>query len=154
MADVLQIDLTDFELFKSFAEIEGHGLYIDLHNEFKCDSIIFQNQKRELVLSFSTEPAFKKKAKQVDIIFEDITIELFSMKDDNELPGAWTIDNIYRGRFEIDSGILSDVSNDGRYYYYIDFYQDYSFELFAKAVKANVFLDDRTNIINLIPKPK
>ncbi len=151
---MLQIDLTDFELSKSFAEIEGHGLYIDLHNEFKCDSIVFQNQKSELVLSFSTEPTLKKKVKQVDIIFEDITIELFSIKEDDELPGAWTINNIYRGRFENKLGVLSELSIDGRYYYYIDFYQDYSFELFARAVKANVSLDDRTNIFNLIPKPK
>jgi len=138
---MLQIDLTHSELFKNFAEIESQGLYIDLHNEFKCDSINFKDQKRELSLSFKVEADFIKKVKQVDIIFENITIESFSLKND-ENPDKWTIDNIYRGRFEKGGDSLSEISDNGRYYYYIDFCKEYSFELFAKTVTAKVILND------------
>ena len=129
---MIEIDLTRFELFKSFCEIESHGFYIDLHNEFKCDSINFQNQKRELILSFKLAYNVANKIRRVDIVFEDAIIESFIFKDNQESAEEWTIDNIYRGRFEIGKETLSEISDDGRYCYYIDFYPSYSFELFAK----------------------
>lgn len=136
-----QIDLTHSELFKSFDEIEGDGFDVDLHNEFKCDSINFKNQKTELILSFMIEPKFARKVNRIDIVFEDVRLESFFLKKDNESPDEWTINNIYRGRFQKEEDVL-ELSNDGRSYYYIDFYQDYSFELFARDVTAKVFLND------------
>ena len=136
---MVQVDLTHFELFKSFDEIESDGFYVDLHNEFKCEFVDFRNHQKELTLSFKLSDKASNKIKRVEIVFEDVAIESFIFKDSQEHFGEWTINNIYRGRFEISKDELNEISKDGRFYYYIDFYQGYSFELFANAVRAKLY---------------
>jgi hypothetical protein len=88
-----EADLTHFELFKSFDEIKSDEFYIDLHNNFKCGSVNFQNHRKELTLSFKLSDNVINKIERVNIVFEDATIESFIFKDSQENVGEWTINN-------------------------------------------------------------
>jgi len=50
----------------------------------------------------------------------------------------WTIDIVYRGRFVDKDDILKEMSIEGKYYYYLNFYEDYSFEIFSDSVIAEL----------------
>jgi len=133
-----EVDLTNSELFKSFSEFEHEALYIDLHNEFYCKSILFSNETRQLILFFKPNKYCACKINSVEVVFGDCSIEKYFSNLDKTGPESQTIDMMYRGRFEMNNGELEEVSNNGLYYYYINFLPDVSFELFARSVKANV----------------
>jgi hypothetical protein len=138
---MILVNLTHWELLKSFHEFDAEGFYIDLHNEFSCEIIDFDKQKSELLLSFNPINN-NQKAKKVDIIFKQISLEHFSLRNDESDKGFYTIDNIYRGLFENGTSNIQEKSDNDQYYFYIDFYQDCSFELFAKNVEANIYLKE------------
>jgi len=60
-------------------------------------------------------------------------------KMDNTIEDTvWTIDMVYRGRFANANNELKEISREGKYYYYIDFVNDYSFEVFSNSVIAEL----------------
>lgn len=134
----MEIDLTNSELFKSFAEFEKDGLYIDLHNEFDCIKIAYSSAKKQFMLSFEANQYRKGDVRSVSVIFDACTIEACSLKLGEADIDATTLDNMYRGRFEVNESELSEVSDSGMYYYYLDFLHNAHFELFARNVKAVV----------------
>jgi len=136
----MEIDLTNSELFKSFAEFEHEDLHIDLHNEFDCDAIDFSSSKKQLTLSFKPNKYCKSELKGVEVVFDGCTIERYCSKFDTTNTDSGTLDIMYRGRFEIGNDKLGEISPAGLYYYYINFLPDVDFELFARSVKAKVNL--------------
>jgi hypothetical protein len=134
----MKTDLTRSELFKSFAEIEVNDIHVDLHNDFKCIAISFSEKEKKMAFKFKAERGHQNKIQQVDIIFNNASISIlkFDMSDEDE--GYWTIDNMYRGRFSITEKDLTETAEDGRNYYYIDFYDSYSFEVLAENVVAEL----------------
>ncbi|MDB5129324.1 hypothetical protein [Mucilaginibacter sp.] len=136
----MEIDLTNSELFKSFAEFEQEELHIDLHTEFDCDAIDFSSSKKQLKLSFKPNKYCKCEVKSVEVVFDDCTIERYCSKFDRTNTDSGTLDIMYRGRFEIGNDELGEISRAGLYYYYINFLPDVDFELFARSVKAKVNL--------------
>ena len=133
------IDLTLTELFKSFAEITTNDIYVDLHNDFKCYSINYLRTQRLLSLSFKASPNNSSKIKHVELIFQNAGIELMNFKiDETTCNSEWTIDMVYRGRFTDENNELMEISDEGQYYYYIDFYDGYSFEFFSDSVTAQL----------------
>jgi hypothetical protein len=133
---MFQIELTNFELFKNFMEVENETFYVNLHNEFDCVAIDFSNLDSKLVISFSANKYCKSDGMRVNLVFEDCSISSFSIKPEKTNLSFCTIDNVYRGRF-LENEVLID-SLDGRFYYYIDFYGELHYELFAKKVYAEV----------------
>jgi hypothetical protein len=136
----MEVDLTNSELFKSFAEFEQEELHIDLHTEFDCVAIDFSSSKRQLTLSFKRNKYCKCEVKSVEVVFDDCTIERYCSKFDRTNIDSGTLDIMYRGRFEIGNNELGEISRVGLYYYYINFLPDVGFELFARSVKAKVNL--------------
>jgi hypothetical protein len=134
----MEIDLTNSELFKSFAEFEQDDVYIDLHNEFDCKAIAFPGSKKRLTLSFQPNEYCTREISGVEIVFDDCSIEQYSAKADKPNTGLGTLDIMYRGRFEMNNGQLGELSDDGMYYYYINFLPGVAFELFARSVKAKI----------------
>lgn len=128
-----EIDLTKFELFKSFTEIESDNFYIDLHNNFDCYSISYSKSSNEFTLSFKANKQINNEVKKVEVIFKECIMESYILNSNHDT--LWTIDHMHRRRFEKDN-ILNEVSSDGAYFYSIIFYSDSSFELFAKKVTA------------------
>ena len=131
----MEVDLTNSELFKSFAEFEKDGIYINLHNEFDCGAVEYSSEQQMLMLSFKPNVYCTRNLKRVDIIFEDCCIKNYSAKLDGANADLGTIDLMYRGRFELSDKQLSETS-DGRYYYYITLLPDTNFELLSKRVIA------------------
>lgn len=131
----MEVDLTNSELFKSFAEFEKDGIYIDLHNEFDCKTVEYSSEQQMLTLSFKPNAYCTRNVKNVDVIFEDCCIQNYSAKLDEANADLGTIDLMYRGRFELSGKQLSETSN-GRYYYYINLLPDTNFELLSKRVIA------------------
>ena len=59
------------------------------------------------------------------------TIDFFNLK---EVEGL-TIDTLYRGRAELD-GELIEVSEDGKGYFYLEFYEGQKLEFWAKYISV------------------
>jgi len=133
----MEVDLTNFELFKNFAEFKVDDCHVDLHNEFDCQSIYFWSAKKQLTLSFKPNEYCKQKINSVEVVFDDCIIECYSAKLNSDTDSD-TIDVMYRGRFEIDNEELAEASDNGMNYYYIHLLPDTIFELFAKSVMAIV----------------
>lgn len=131
---MITVDLTKTELFKSFSEISFDDMYIDLHNEFNCYSI--KQLQTQLTLSFKASKNNSRKIQHVEIVFKDVSIRSMNFKIDENNDADWVVDIFYRGRFVDQNEVLSEVSVEGKYYYYLDFYNDYSFELFSNSVIA------------------
>jgi hypothetical protein len=130
---MIEIDLTTFELFRSFTEIKSENLYIDLHNDFDCHSISYSRSSSELILSFKANKQISPDVKRVEVIFNECSIESYELKNEND--NLFTIDHMHRGRFEKDN-IMCEVPTDEAFFYSIIFYSDSSLELFAKKVTA------------------
>jgi hypothetical protein len=133
------INLTETELFKSFAEMGTGESYVDLHNEFECDSINYSLKLSQLSLTFKASKNNLRKIRHVEIIFKNVKIALMNFKVDNTpYNSCRAIDMIYRGRFEDENSELKESSDEGKYYYYIDFLDDYSFEIFSDYAIAEL----------------
>jgi hypothetical protein len=136
---MITIDLTKSELFKNFTEIIVDDIYVDLHNEFDCYSVNYSQKQRQLSLSFKASENNSRKIQQAELIFKNVSIELMNFKigqadDDSQ----WTIDQIYRGRFEDSKNDLMERSDEGKFYYYIEFCGDYSLEILSDTVLAEL----------------
>jgi hypothetical protein len=127
------IDLTNLELFKSLMEIQNEDTYIDLHNDYNCDQLEFLSSNKQLRIRFIS---INKKAKfaTITIFFKHISFEKITITPEKSIDGI-TIDNFYRGRYEYNDG-LKETSEDGRNFYYLEFYEGYFFELFAESITA------------------
>ena len=133
---MIEIDLTNVELFKNFIEIEYDDCYVDLHNDFDCESIGYSNITGTLSLIFKPLTILVNGIKEVELLFFNVDFVKMSMvKFRGELlPG--TIDTIYRGRFEESKGVLCEQSKNGKSFYYINFVGDFSFEILSNKVMA------------------
>jgi|SRR5690554_3664232 len=117
------------ELFKNLLAIDiDENTYIDLHNDYHCHKIDYISESQQLRILFK---AFNNTPYQVELVFNEVSFSKisFSFEDINDMA---TIDNLYRGRFESEG--LKELSEDGRSYYYIEFYTGFSFELFASQI--------------------
>ena len=129
----MEIDLTNSELFKSFTEFDVDDLNVDLHNEFDCDAIKFSGSTKELTLLFKANEFNKRAIAEVYIQFKDCSITAFDLEVVKA--ESRTIDMMYRSRFE-KNGQLHEISKEGLFYYYVNFYDGLSFEVLAREVKA------------------
>lgn len=126
-----EIDVKLPELFKNLLEIQiDDSKYIDLHNDYNCNLISYLSVTKELRISFT--PCSNTMLSQVNLIFNEVSISSMSF-DFEDMSGIDTIDSLYRGKFEGRNG-LQEIAEDGRSYYYIEFYNGFSFELFAKGI--------------------
>ena len=72
-----QISLTDSDLFKSLIEIEEDELYIDLHNDYYCNQLIFVENKGVLQLHFmSINQVYKKAIVEFVKLHEEIDLKV------------------------------------------------------------------------------
>lgn len=107
------------------------GQYIDLHNDYDCYSISYADISKELCLRFEF---CEDEERKVDLVFKEVEISKMSFNL-GDLEDVKTIDNLYRGRYEVE-GVLREFTDDGKSYYYIEFCSGLSFELFAKKIFA------------------
>jgi len=132
---MVQVDLTKTELFKSFCEIEVDALYVDLHNAFDCYDISYLNSLEQLSIKFKSNKYNNSKTNHVELIFKSVVMEVMNFKVESNL-NPWTVSIMYRGRCDAENESLAEMTADGKYYYCLDFYDDYAFELRASSVIA------------------
>lgn len=125
-----KIKLLKPELFENLAEFNNGKTYIDLHNHFDCTQIKLDQHSLTLLFT-ALDPT--SGIGSVKFTFKNIVVSKISDYLTNGNLFKLTVDNIYRGRFE-KNGKLFEHSEKGLYYYYVDFYQDYSIELFASEL--------------------
>jgi hypothetical protein len=127
------IDLTNSELFKDLVCFKMHEHDIDLHNDFRCIQLLYLNTKKKLTLIFENIKRVKI-AKKICIIFDDVIIE----KMDVQFIGVASessMELFYRGRFQVDDKLF-DTNETNQSYFYLEFVDGLSLELFARFVKV------------------
>jgi len=132
-----QIDLTSSKLFKNLIEFDDDETYIDIHNDYFCYQIKYDEDLESIQMLFNSVDSsaiFEK----VDIELSGIQIIKMSLLLRSELKKKITLDTFYRGRYEIE-GVLKEYSDQGKPYFYIEFDEGYSMELFANSVKAFLY---------------
>jgi hypothetical protein len=131
-----QLDLTRSELFKNLIELNYEGVYIDIHNNYYC-YYIKHDEGREIVQMLFSSLDSSILLNKIDIEFKRVDLIKMSLLLQNGPTENLTLDTFYRGRYEV-KGVLKEYSDQGKPYFYIDFYEGYSIELFADSVQVFV----------------
>lgn len=124
------------EVLKSLVEMEVGGHYFDLHNDYECYKLVYNDDKRECSLFFrGLEQEVDSDYAFIDITLVDAIIESdLSVLEKEQCEGFNTIDTFYRGRFE-DGNKLREIDGSGRSLYYISFYSGIEFCVFASGLQ-------------------
>lgn len=118
------IAATSIEFFKNLAQYDYDNRYYDFHNNYGCEKLLYSNGIL-LILMKSIVDGVLLSLKFTDV--KIITLDFFNIKDIENL----TLDNLYRGRAEL-NGNLIEVSEDGKGYFYLEFYEGQKLEFWAK----------------------
>jgi len=120
------ITATSIEFFKNLAQHDYHNRYYDFHNDYNCEKLSYSNGIL-LILFKSLVGGILLSLKFTDV--KIITLDFFNVKGVENL----TLDNLYRGRYEL-NGDLIELSEDGKAYFYLEFYEGQKLEFWAKSV--------------------
>lgn len=122
----------EIEFFKNLSEWDfDQGNYWDLHNDFDCVGV--ELAAGVLNLRFR---ALAEKTPSLNLEFDDAEITVANLSTDKSF-SALTLDNLYRGRFQVDDRLI-DVDNRGRGYFYLEFYEGPRLEFWSKTVNMTV----------------
>ena len=120
------IAATSIRLFINLAQYNYGNQYYDLHNDYSCEKVSFEDGVLLVIFkSFINDKCLLLKFTDVKIT----NLSLFSVKGVESL----TLDNLYRGRFEI-NGELIEVADDGKGYFYLEFYEGQKLGFWAKGM--------------------
>ncbi|HLV39849.1 hypothetical protein [Xanthomarina sp.] len=120
------ITATSIEFFKNLAQYDYDNRYYDFHNNYNCEKLSYSNGIL-LILFKSLVGEILLSLKFTDV--KIITLDFFNVKDVENL----TLDNLYRGRYEL-NGDLIELSEEGKGYFYLEFYEGQKLEFWAKSV--------------------
>jgi hypothetical protein len=112
---------SEIDFFKSLSQLDYSGQYYDFHNDFDCEGLSFSSEI--LTLNFRNTINFAK----VSLVFSGVNITKSLIPSSGNV---FTIDNLYRGRYE-DGLNLLDISADGKAYFYLEFCDGQQFEFWA-----------------------
>lgn len=120
------IAATSIDFFKSLVQYDYDNHYYDFHNNYNCKKFSYSNGILLIIFkSLIDEVLLYLKFTDVKLI----TLDFFNVKDTENL----TLDNLYRGRVEI-NGDLIETSKDGKGYFYLEFYEGQKLEFWAKSL--------------------
>ena len=122
------ISAISITLFKDLAQCNYNNQYYDFHNNYSCDKILYSDGILLIILkSLVNEDLLVLK-------FADVKLNVlvfFNVKEEKDL----TIDNLYRGRGLL-NGDLIEMSEDGKAYFYLEFYEGQKLEFWAKSMSV------------------
>lgn len=120
------IEATSIEFIKNLAQYDYNNQYYDFHSDYNCEKIFYSDGI--LVILFKRLiDGFLSSLKFIDV--KITTMDFFNVKEVDGL----TLDNLYRGRVEI-NGELVGISEDGRGYFYMEFYEGQKLEFWARSI--------------------
>jgi hypothetical protein len=121
----MEIKTSQIELFKNIIQGDFDGNYYDLHNDFNCIKITIEKGVLSLIFR-NIHSSFLISLKFLNV---NITFFEFDLKEKIE---TLTIDNLYRGRFEVDEKLIEYKNEDG--YFYLEFYEGQKMEFWSKSL--------------------
>jgi hypothetical protein len=114
------------ELLKNLAQYDYNNKYYDFHNDY--NHIKMSYSSNILLISFRHFRSGEiVSLKFIDV--EIVNIDFFNVKEVDSL----TLDNLYRGRVEL-NGNLIEASNNGKGYFYLEFYEGQKMEFWAEYI--------------------
>ncbi len=116
----------EIELFKNLSQFDLSKVNYDFHNDFDCIKILFERTFLVLLFKRITDSCL------VSFKFENVFLEGFQFFNFEEFKNL-TVDNIYRGRFQIDDELF-EFNDDGKSYFYIEFYEGPKIELWCESI--------------------
>jgi len=120
------INATSIEFFKNLTQYDYDNRYYDFHNDYSCEKLSYSDGVLLFLFKSLIGDIFLSlKFTGVKII----TLNFFNVKDVENL----TLDNLYRGRVEL-NGELIEVSEDGKGYFYLEFYEGQKLEFWANGI--------------------
>lgn len=124
---MLIIKAEEMKLFKNLAVFQYENIYYDFHNGFDFKRILLTNNNIELQFKHTSN------GNVVLLIFSKAEIVKLDFEFTNN-NGVLTIDNLYRGRFEVE-GKLEEFNVEQKSYYYLEFYEGQKLEFFCETIK-------------------
>lgn len=123
----MKIDSSKIELFQNISQFDFDNVNYDFHNDFECTRVKFQSNVlilvfRNFVSKFIVSLCFQKSS---------LTYCEFDFTETIE---ALTIDNLYRGKFEIDGRLIEFENNRG--YFYLEFYEGQKMEFWSESISV------------------
>jgi len=110
----MKIVADQFVLFEDISSFNFGRCYYDFHNDFNCIKILLEEESLYLY--------FQHMHEKYVIILQFYNCEIEKLNFEGDFTASLTIDTIYRGRYE-KSGLLKEFSDDGKAYFYIEFYE-------------------------------
>ncbi|MEB3802170.1 hypothetical protein INQ45_14205 [Flavobacterium columnare] len=120
----MKLIASQVELFKDLSYFDYDQNSFDLHNDFDCKKIQFENNELTLV--------FKKNEDNFFLFFKFQNTNLTIFNFTFNINEALTIDNLYRGKSEVD-GYLKELDNN-RGYFYLEFYDEQKIEFWSDLI--------------------
>lgn len=117
---------TSIEFIKNLIQLEYDNRYYDLHNDYNCEKVSYSTGELLIKLKSLTDGDL------LFLKFMDVEITSMDFFNVKEIAGL-TLDSIYRGRVEF-NGELKEVSEDGKGYFYLEFYEGQKLEFWAKGL--------------------
>ncbi len=120
------IAATSLEFLKNLSQYDYNNQYYDFHNDYNCEKLSYTKGLLLIIFKKMVDEAF------LSLKFTDVKITTIDFYNVKEVEGL-TIDTLYRGRAEL-NGELIEVSEDGRGYFYLEFYEGQKMEFWAKGI--------------------
>lgn len=121
----MKINSKNIELFQNISQFCFDDKFYDFHNDYECVKVKLNNN--DLILLFKKSFSDFK----VSIHFQETTFTSLEFEFIDDLKPL-TIDNLYRGRFEMDGKLVEFDNNRG--YFYLEFYEGLSFEFWCASI--------------------
>lgn len=121
----MNIKSDKIELFQDLSQIDFDSSNFDLHNDFDCSKVMFQNNILILVFQNIINKFL------ISISFQKTTVTFFEFDFTGAMKNL-TIDNLYRGKYEIDGTLIEFKNNRG--YYYLEFYEGQKIEFWSESI--------------------
>lgn len=120
------IAATSIEFFENLAQYDYDNRYYDLHNDYNCEKLSYSDGI--LLIQFKSLVG----GILISLRFSEVKIfalDFFNVKGGDIL----TLDNLFRGRAEL-NGDLVEISEEGKGYFYLEFYEGQKLEFWAKDI--------------------
>ena len=115
-------------LFDITLEISIDGITYDLHNDFTC--------KEANLLKGAFQLLFQSKTETITISFNEPELQIFHLNLESGF--EYILDNFHRGKIDKNGKLYEDI--EGKYYYYLEFYEEGKIELLCREVSVTIEL--------------
>ncbi|MDX2305611.1 MAG: hypothetical protein NW226_22575 [Microscillaceae bacterium] len=122
----IEFKIPDIEFFENLIQINKNGLDIDLHNDYSCTQVLFNDNDSSLKIYFISD---SDKMNRLELIFKNVIILKINFVVSNVL----TLDNFSRCKIENDEKLF-DYDENGRSLFILEFVEGQEIEVLSKEI--------------------